>query len=64
MEEAPKKANLKGSEAVPREDQTDHPSKAEKEEEVDIPEWTLDQVRKALMRPLVNTLVTKGHKPQ
>ena len=27
------------------------PGKAEKEEEVDMPGWTLDQVRKAFMRP-------------
>ena len=51
MSDTPKRANRKGSEAVAREDHPYEPSKAEKEEEVDMPGWTLDQVRKAFMRP-------------
>ena len=63
MKDTPKKANLKGSGAVPRKDHTYQPSKAEKEEEVDMPGWTLDQVSKALMSPpWPSTLVTQGHK--
>ena len=39
------------------------PSKAEKEEEVDMPGWTLDQVRKAFMRPPDQHPCTNAHKP-
>lgn len=53
MGDPPKKATLKEPEAAPRKNHTSQPSKAEKEEEVAMAGWTLDQVRKAFMRPPV-----------
>ena len=46
-----KKGNPEGSKDEPTKDYTYQPSKAEKEEEIDMPGWTLEQVRKAFMRP-------------
>ncbi|KKZ14312.1 MAG: hypothetical protein TH68_05265 [Candidatus Synechococcus spongiarum 142] len=40
---------------------TYQPSKVEKEEEIHMPGWTLDQVRKGLMGPLSNSHGVKGY---
>ena len=63
MSDTPKKGNLKGPEDGPIKDHPDQPSKAEKEEEIDMPGWTLDQVRKVFMRPLTSTHVINRHNP-
>ena len=51
MKDKAKKRNPEGSKDEPTKDCTYQPSKAEKEEEIDMPGWTLEQVRKAFMRP-------------
>ena len=51
MRNKAKKRNPEGSKDEPRKDYTYQLSKAEKEEEIDMPGWTLEQVRKAFMRP-------------
>ena len=51
MEDKAKKRNPEGSKDEPMKDYAYQPSKAEKEEEIDMPGWTLEQVRKGFMRP-------------
>ena len=51
MKDTPRKGNLKGFGDGRMKDHPDQRSKTEKEEEIDMPGWTLDQVRKVFMRP-------------
>ncbi len=49
------RADLKEPVNIQAKDHTYQPSKAEQEEEVDLPEWSLDRVRETFMSPFNRT---------
>ena len=53
MVDQSKKAEVKCPVAVDLKPSSYQPSKAEMEEEIDMPGWSLDQVRETFMRPFV-----------
>ena len=56
MTDERKKADLKEPVDIQVEDHTYQPSKADQEEEIDMPGWSLDRVRETFMRPFNRVL--------
>ena len=52
-EDQPNKATLPDPLEVNMKPHSYQPSKAEMEEEIDMPGWSMDRVRKTFMRPIV-----------